>query len=376
MKIVIAPNAFKDCLSSIEVANCIEKGLYVGTPETSSGSNRAVKLVKIPLADGGDGTLEVLTFKAGRRYKKKVHGPLWDLVEAEYGILDNGTAIIELALSSGLSLLSPDKRNPINTTTYGTGELIKDALNKGVKKIILGVGGSATCDGGAGILARLGIKFINKQGKSFIPVGKTLKDIKEIDFTSCIKLPKTIVACDVFNPLLGKDGAANVYAPQKGASSEEVKLLEKGLTHFSNLVPEGKKLSQLPGVGASGGAPFGLSLIGAKIVSGAKLMMEMLDFEKKAKDASLIITGEGGINENTKYGKVVYEVMQFGRKHKIPVIAITGNIGKGTQELYKQGLTSIITIGNGPISLKQSIQDASRLLEDAAERLGRMISII
>lgn len=373
MKIVIAPNAFKDCLSAAEIAIYIEKGLKKGLKNS--------QFVKIPLADGGDGTLEVITKNVAapfrvRYYKEKVTGPLKDSVAASYAMLPDKTAVIELASASGLALLPPNKRNPMKTTTYGTGELIYSAIKKGVKKIIVGVGGSATCDGGAGILTCLGVIFLNKKGKKMIPTGGTLNDIKSIDIAHFLKLPEIIVACDVLNPLLGENGAARVYAPQKGASPKEVKLLEQGLKHFSEIVPKGKKLRQKPGTGASGGAPFGLTLIGAKLAPGAQLVMEIVDFEAQAKDADLIITGEGEVNENTKYGKVVYEVMQFGKRHKIPVIAIVGGIGKGVDEFYKQGLTSIFSITKGPMPLEQSIAQAPQLLQSTAERLGKLLSLL
>ncbi len=384
MKIVVAPNSFKDCMSSLEVANCIEKGLEKVLP--------IAKIEKIPLADGGDGTLEVIREHKCTRaqdcesYKRKIAGPLWDKIEAEYLIMED-TVVIELAKVAGLSLLPKERfksskvkgvkgsmvhlRNPMNTTTYGVGELIKTIVEKGINKIILGVGGSATCDGGTGILAALGVKFLDESGNNFIPVGITLNKIKEIcmgEVTSPI--PEIIVLADVLNPLVGPDGAAKVYAGQKGASHKEIEILENGLTHFSEVV-DMVDLSKKPWMGASGGVPFGLSVIGAEVVGGAKFIMELLDFEERVSDADVIITGEGEINKNTRYGKVVWEVMQFGKTHKIPVIGITGSIGEGIDGFYKEGLSSVFSLMEGPISVAESISDACGFLEDVAFQVGK-----
>ena len=331
------------------------------------------EIIKIPLADGGDGMLRIIVeAKGGKTYKKQVTGPLGTPIDAEYGILLDNTVVIELAKISGLSLLPKELRTPTKTTTYGVGEMIKIAIQGGVKKILIGVGGSATCDGGAGILAALGIKFVNKEGKCFIPVGGTLNLIKEVGVIHKLPLPEIVVLSDVTNPLLGTDGTAKVYAPQKGASEKQVELLEQGLTHFCNLMG-GENIAQKTGMGAGGGVPFGLSLIGAKIVMGTKFIMELVNFETKARDANLIITGEGEISENTKYGKVVWEVIQFGKSHQIPVMIIVGNIKKGVNNCYIQGRNKIFSLTNDKISQEYSISHTPELLQTTAEKIGKLL---
>ena len=368
MKIVIAPNAFKGSLSSTKVASSIEQGIRKILNN--------VEIEKIPLADGGDDTLEVLLrSKGGKIYKKRVKGPLWDEIDSEYGILEDGTAVIEMAKASGLALLSEEERNPLYTTTYGTGELILDALDKGAQRIIVGVGGSATCDGGIGALAALGSKFLDANGREVKPVGENLKFIKNAQLNKKLEKVNAIVACDVLNPLLGEHGAAKVYAPQKGASNDAVKILEEGLEHFSSLTPKGLKIRDVQMAGASGGLSFGLALIGAELRLGAELIMEMVDFGERARYADIIITGEGKMDRATSYGKVSYTVMQFGKKNNIPVIGITGSIGEDIDELYDQGLTTSFSLAPGPMALDKSMRDAPKLIEDVAERIARMLKV-
>ncbi len=364
MKIIIAPNSFKGCMNSLEVANCIEKGLYKALPDA--------KIDKIPLADGGDGTLDIIKKTQDcKSYKKKVIGPLWDKIEVKY-LISQDTAVIELAKVAGTSLLPKKLRNPLNTTTYGIGELIQVIVKEGTNKIIFGVGGSATCDGGAGILAALGVKFLDESGNSFIPVGGTLIKIKKIKALNKLLLPDIVVLADVSNPLVGEKGAAKIYAEQKGASQKEIKILEDGLVHFSKILNK-VGLSKNPLMGAAGGVSFGLSAIGANVVSGTKSIMALCDFENIASDANLIITGEGEINENTKYGKVVWEVMQFGKTHNIPIIGITGSIGKEIESFYNEGLTSVFSLAKGPISLSESISESCEFLNDIAFRIGKLL---
>lgn len=378
-KIVIAPNSFKESLSSVEVADIIEAGFKKVLSQ--SKHRNSFSLDKVPLSDGGDGTLEViLSAGKGKIYTAKVRGPSGTTVIAKYGILGDRTAVVELAKASGIALVPPKLRNPLYTTTYGTGELIKEAVAKKAKKIILCVGGSSTCDGGIGILSALGVKFEDKKGREITnPVGKSLIEIHKIDTSALIKLPELIVAYDVSNPLLGKNGSARIYGPQKGAGRKEVELLDKGLLHFSDLMPEGNKYVgtqravSLPGMGAAGGVPFGLMLIKAKMAMGTKLVMQLAKFEERAKNADLIITGEGEINESTRYGKVVWEVMKFGKAHNISVIGITAKIGKGIDDFYEQGLTSIVSLTPKPVSLKVSICNAQEFLMDTSIHLAHRL---
>ncbi len=376
MKIVIAPNAFKGSLSAKQVADAIEAGI-----KKSSIQHSAFSIQKVPLADGGDGTLDVFINGAGGKiYKKQITGPLKNKIASSYGILKDGTGIVELARASGLALVPQEKRNPLWTTTYGTGELIREAINKGAKKIIIGVGGSSTCDGGIGALAALGARFKDKKGEEIEPIGANLIKIASIDSRGLIYQTqdiKFIIACDVLNPLLGKDGAARVYGPQKGANPSEVELLEKGLKHFSSffshITHHTSHIAEM--TGASGGFPYGFKvLLNAELKLGIELCMEMVKFKEKAKDADILITGEGRIDKKTRYGKVIDGVIRFGKGNNIPVLAIVGSIGD-IKDLYKRGLTSAISIASGPITEKESMQRASFLIEDTAERVIKILNI-
>lgn len=384
-KILIAPNAFKGSLNAKQVADAVERGIRKSQISNLPGlsSTRAGKsqISKVPLADGGDGTLDVFINGAGGKiYKKQITGPLKNKITSSYGMLEDGTGIIELARASGLALVPQEKRNPLWTTTYGTGELIREAINKGAKKIIIGVGGSSTCDGGIGALATLGAKFKDKEDKELEPIGANLIKIASIDSRGLIYQTqgiKFIIACDVLNPLLGKDGAARVYGPQKGASPEEVELLEKGLKHFSSffshITHHTSHIAEM--TGASGGFPYGFKvLLNAELKLGIDLCMEMVNFKNKARDADLIITGEGRIDEKTRYGKVIDGVIRVGKKNNIPILAIVGSIGN-IKDLYDRGLTSAISIAPGPITEKESMERASFLIEDTTERVIKILNI-
>jgi glycerate kinase len=363
VKIVIAPNSFKDCMNSQEVANHLERGL----------KGNGTDIVKLPLADGGDGTLDIIVrAMEGTIHKKQVSGPLFVPVETEYGILPDGTAVVELARICGLALLPEKSRTPIKTTTYGVGQLIQLLATEGVKKVILGAGGSCTCDGGAGLLAALGAKFLDKSGNSFIPVGRTLTDISKVNLDALTELPEIVVLSDVTNPLLGTEGAVRKYAPQKGASATEVQALESGLTHFAALMGN-SQMFQTPGMGAAGGVPFGLSFANARIERGAEFIMGLIGFEELTRQADIVITGEGEINRLTKNGKVVWEVMRFGKTHRIPVIAVVGRVTENVDEFYESGLTQIFSLTSDQISTEYSISHAPELLQRVGQTIADLL---
>lgn len=395
MKVIIAPDSFKGSLTSSEVADAIERGILAVDSNT--------KIIKIPLADGGEGTVEALVnFSKGEIVNVNVSDPLGNPIKACYGLLKIGdnqdssvpqikTAIIEMAKASGLPLVHTENRNPLNTTTFGTGELIKDALNKGCKKIIIGIGGSATVDGGSGMAQALGVRFYKKSGTDKYHqspncleikdkmTGGLLTDVEKIDISELderIKNCEIIVACDVDNPLLGEKGAARVYGPQKGATPEQVKILENNLNKFAGIVKNtlGIDIVNIPGSGAAGGLGAGLvAFLNARLESGIKLILDTIHFEEMIKDADLIITGEGRIDSQTAYGKVVAGVAKIAKKHNIPVIAIGGSIEENLTELYNIGVTSIFSIINEPMELNKVIERSKELIEYLTRRIFSLV---
>ncbi|RMG73233.1 MAG: glycerate kinase [Chloroflexi bacterium] len=367
MKIVIAPNEFKGSLSALKVAVHIQRGIQ-----------RVLSTAQCelyPVADGGDGTLDVIMHNLGGEvYWIPVLNPLGILIQARLGIIGQ-TAIIEMAEASGLRLLTPDQLNPMRTTTYGTGQLILAALDHGCKRIIIGLGGSATVDGGLGMAQALGVKLLDDQGNQIPYGGQGLLKIKIIDMSLCDPRLKEVsiqVACDVTNPLLGEAGAARVFAPQKGATPEMVKMLEYGFLHFADLVEQelGKAIGSKPFGGAAGGLAAGLfAFLGADLISGADLILDIIDLEDHIKDADLIITGEGRIDNQTQYGKAPLGVLRLGQKHGIPVVALTGSVS-GSHEF-----DAIMPIVDSPQSLDEAIKNAPQLIEHAAERMMRFIQL-
>ena len=373
MKIVVAPGSFKGSLTAFQVSDAIEKGFRRIFP--------ASKIVKIPMADGGDGTLECLVKGTnGKRINKTVTGPIGKNVKAQYGVLGNKkTVIIESASASGLKLLNPEEYNPMLTTTYGTGELIKSALDKVYRKLIIGVGGSATNDAGAGIAQALGVKLLDSSGKNIPFGGQGLKKLDKIDISGIderIAESEIVVASDVSNPLTGVNGAANVYGRQKGAASEMIKKLDSYLEHFARIVKNdlGKNIEKIPGAGSGGGMGAGLMVfLNAELRTGAEVVAEKLKLSKHMKDADLVVTGEGRVDAQTTYGKTPIGVMRTAKKFGIPVLVIAGQIGNGAEKLYKQGIDAMLSTAQGPISLEGSISNAENLIVSASESAARML---
>jgi glycerate kinase len=335
----------------------------------------------IPMADGGEGTVEALvTATSGKIVPVASVDALNRPIKSFYGVLGNGkTAVIEMAAASGLELLSQEERNPLITSTYGTGLLLKAAMEAGFSEIIIGIGGSATNDGGAGMAQALGFKLLDQNGHSIGFGGGTLADLFEIDRSEIHPLlssAKITIACDVQNPLIGPSGATNVYAPQKGAGAEMLTVLESGMTHYSNVLKAefGSDYSEVPGAGAAGGLGAGLmAFCNAKMRSGFELIAELTDLERHISQADLVITGEGKIDAQTAYGKTISGIAKLCRKHRVTLIALAGVVSGDLSELYQQGLTSALAIASGPITADESKRNATVLLEKTSEQLIRLV---
>ncbi|MDD2476971.1 MAG: glycerate kinase [Dysgonamonadaceae bacterium] len=354
-KIIICPDSFKGSLSSMEVADAIEKGVKNVFPNCET--------TKIPIADGGEGTTDTLIHALnGERVNVKVSDPLMRPVEVEYGLVNDGnTAIIEMAAASGLTLLNNQEQNPSITTTYGTGEIIKNALERGCRSFLIGIGGSATNDAGTGMLRALGYRFLDKDGKETNGTGKSLKTICSIDRTGVmteLKDAQFTVACDVNNPFSGLNGAAYVYAPQKGANNEMVRELDEGLECFSNLIKKELKLdlNSIAGAGAAGGLGGGfIAFLNAELKPGIQMVLEAVEFEKQLQNAELVITGEGKLDEQTGMGKAASGILDVASKNNVPVIAIGGSV-EDIDNLNKRGFVSVFSIQPYPISLEEAMK--------------------
>ncbi|WFA05339.1 glycerate kinase [Bacillus sp. HSf4] len=375
MKIVIAPDSFKESMTSPEAAASIEKGFKAVLPDA--------EYIKIPVADGGEGTVQALVDATGGELMyKQVTGPLGTPVKAAYGLLGDGkTAVIEMAEASGLHLIPPAQRNPLQTTTRGTGELIMDAVEKGAAKIIIGLGGSATNDGGAGMASALGVKFLDSNGKEIRDGGGALSDIARIDVSGLdpkLKQIKFEAACDVDNPLTGPRGASAVFGPQKGATGEMVALLDQHLKHYAAMIRDELHLEAdtLPGAGAAGGLGAGLyAFLQAELKSGVDIVLDTLSFSERIKGADLIITGEGKIDGQTIYGKTPAGIAKRAVAAGIPVIAFAGSLGDGCELVYEKGISALFSIVPGIQSLEDSLANGSLYLERCARNIAAVWSL-
>lgn len=353
-KIIIASDSFKGSLTSEEVADAAAGAILEVFP--------GCKVEKIPVADGGEGTSYAL-MKAlgGEKAGLTVHDPLMRPVRVSYGITGDGhTAVIDMAQASGLALLSSEERNPMETTSYGTGELMADAIRRGCRKIIAGLGGSATNDAGMGLLSALGIRFLDKYGQVLEGKGCNMGLVEDIDFSHVpagVSAAEFIIACDVRNPFCGPCGAAAVFAPQKGADRQTVEFLDRGMEALAGTILRkcGKDISRIPGAGAAGGTAGTMTaLLDAKIVPGAELVLDAAGFDKKLRGADLVITGEGRIDRQTAMGKIPYAVLLHAKKYGVPVIAIAGSVEDGLED--NLGFDAIIPAAKGPSALEESMQ--------------------
>ena len=363
MNILVAPDSFKDSLSASEVSRIIYEAISAVIPSAS--------IRQIPISDGGEGLLEaLLTPLQGTLVSVSVKDPLHRTIEASYGLVDQGkTAIIEMATASGLELLSIEERNPLITSTYGTGELIKNALDKGCTKIIIGLGGSATNDGGIGMIKALGGLFLDQYNQEIADGGGALSTLHSIDLSGLDKRLQQVAivcACDVDNPLTGPSGASYVYAKQKGASDNMLAVLDSNLSNYATVIKAtlNKDLEHISGTGAAGGTAMGLlAFLDATLTPGIALIKELLHLEKHIKEAQLVVTGEGKIDIQTLHGKTIMGIASLSKKHSIPVLVFTGSIGHGISEIYDQGVTAIFSIVSEPMSLETAIKNAAELLK-------------
>lgn len=375
MQILIAPGAFKHSLGAGQVAEAIRKGLSKAIPSAT--------LNLLPIADGGNGTLDAWLAQGGERYHLSVHDPLMRPISAEYGMLpDKKTAIIEMATASGIELLTTSERDPLKATSYGTGELLQDALERGARRFIIGMGGSATVDGGSGALCALGIKLLDVNNQEIPQGGGYLTQIASIDssgFDSRWQECEIIIASDVENTLLGETGASAVFAPQKGASSADVLTLEANLAHFADvIVAHGRSdIRDVIGTGAAGGLSAGLmAFIGGEILSGIDLLLDYNQFEDALQQADLVITGEGQMDEQTVFGKGPIGVARLAQKYNIPTIALVGGLNVHDTVLHEAGINAVFSVVDKPMSLEDALQNAEVLLERSALRVGYMLQIM
>ena len=375
MHIVIAPQALKGSLTATEAGQAIATGVQAIYPEAE------VKI--IPMADGGEGTVQALVDATGGEViTQTVTGPLDQLVDAFYGILGDGkTAVIEMAACAGLPLLTPEQRDPRITTTYGVGELIRAALDRGCRSFIIGIGGSATNDGGAGMVQALGTTLHTAEGKPIARGGAALSTLASISIQQMdprLQECTFEVACDVTNPLCGPQGASVVFGPQKGATPEMVYQLDQALDHYARVIQRdlGITVKDTPGAGAAGGLGAGLiAFLHAKILSGAQVVLTASNFDARAEGAELVITAEGQIDGQTACGKSIGVLAQFAKRHALPVLALTGNLGEGYECVYALGVDAVVPIASGPMTLAYSMEHAGLLLRQATERSLRLLQL-
>ena len=371
MKIVIAPDSFKESLAAPQVAEAIARGWQAVFP--------AAECLLRPMADGGEGTVDaVLAAAGGERRTCTVSGPLGTPVEAHWGWLDDGTAVIEMAAASGLHRVAADQRDILRACSQGTGELIRQALDAGARHIILGLGGSATNDGGAGLLRALGVRLLDSAGQPLAPGGAALARLAEIDLSGLdprLAQVPVLVAADVDNPLCGPHGASAVFGPQKGASPEQVRLLDAALTHYAERMAAtlGTDHSTEPGAGAAGGLGFAArALLGARFRPGIAVVAELCGLAEAVQGADLVITGEGRLDAQTLHGKTPLGVARIAHAVGVPVIALAGSLGEGYQRLYAAGLSAAFSLAPGPIDLRQACADAAALLQARATDIARL----
>jgi glycerate kinase len=378
MKVLVAPDSFKESLTSLQAARAIERGIKKAA-ESLGGS---VEIIKIPMADGGEGTVEaIITAVGGSVIPVEVLDPLGRKIDSFFGLLDDRTAVIEMAAASGLNLLKQNERNPMVTTTYGTGQLIKAALDAGCRNIIIGIGGSATNDGGVGMAMALGIKFLDKEGRKIGFGGGELKKIEKIDVSGIdprIAHVEITVASDVKNVLFGPHGASAVYGPQKGATPEMVKILDENLRHLAAVIKKdlGKDIAQIPGSGAAGGLGATLmAFLNSQLRPGIEIIMDITHFSDRVSDVDLVITGEGSTDYQTLFGKVPFGIGQIAKRFSKPVICISGSLGENYEQLYDAGITALFSLTNKPMTLKEAMERGEELLEKTAENVFRVFLI-
>lgn len=376
MKIVIAPDSFKESLSAMEAALAIERGFKAVFPDAAYHI--------MPMADGGEGTVQSLVDATdGSIEERVVTGPLGNPVKAFFGLMGDGkTAVIEMAAASGLHLVPIEQRDPLVATTRGTGELILSALDLGVEHIIIGIGGSATNDGGAGMIQALGGRLLDENGNDIGAGGGALSDIVSLDLTELdqrLKRAKIEVACDVDNPLTGPRGASAIFGPQKGATPEMIQVLDQNLTHFADVVEAslGKSIRHIEGAGAAGGLGASLvAFLNAELKRGIQIVLDAVSFEDAVKGADLVITGEGRIDSQTIYGKTPIGVAKAAKKYSVPVIGIAGSLSNDSDVVYEHGIDALFSIVPGVTTLPDAFEHAAAYMERTARNIASTMKLV
>jgi glycerate kinase len=375
MRVVVAPDSFKGSLSALRVAEAMGRGVRAVFPEA--------QVVLAPIADGGEGTVDALVAATGGRLERHaVSGPLGDPVRAPWGVLGDGqTAVIEVAAASGLALVPRERRDPGAASTFGTGELVRAALDAGFRKLVLGIGGSATNDGGAGLLRALGARFLDGEGRDLPEGGAALARLSRIDLSALdprLATAEIEVACDVQNPLTGPAGASVIYGPQKGASPELVRLLDASLARYAEVAQAttGRDVARTPGAGAAGGLGAGLLFFTpARLRPGIDLVLEAMRFPSLVQGASLVITGEGRADTQTAMGKAPVGVARAAARHGVPVVCLVGGLAEGAEELYGCGIDALASIVPEPMTLEAALVRAAELVEGGAVRACRLLRV-
>lgn len=374
-KIVLIPDSFKGTLSSKQICEIVSAEITQQFPNC--------EIVSIPVADGGEGSVDCfLSALDGEKITAMVSGPHLEKMESYFGYLpESSTAVIEMASCAGLPLVE-NQKDPLGTTTYGVGELLLEAASHGVTKIILGLGGSCTTDGGCGAAAACGIKFYDEAGNSFIPTGETLSQIEHIDTSSldpAIKTVDIVAMCDIENPMYGPEGAAYIFAPQKGATENEVKLLDEGLIHLANVIKQDLRadVATIPGAGAAGAMGAGMvAFFGAQLQMGIETVLDTVHFSEIIKDADLVITGEGKLDSQSLRGKVVIGVAKRAQDAGIPVISLVGGVESDISDAYKKGVTAIFPINRLPEDFSISKEKSAENLAATAQDVLRLVKCI
>ncbi len=375
MKVVIAPQSFKGSISALDAARAMEQGVKRVFPD--------METVLAPVADGGDGTLETLVEATeGDIRSATVTGPIGEPVEAEWGALGDGeTAMIEMARTSGLALLSLDERDPLRATTYGLGEIIREALDAGFRSFIVGIGGSATNDGGAGMAQALGVRLLDESGNDLPPGGAALAGLRKIDASGLdarAAASQFSVACDVSNPLTGPEGASAVYGPQKGATPELVEQLDAALGNFAEVVERdiGRSIDDVPGSGAAGGLGGGMmAFLDGSLRAGVDIVLDQVGLNEQLEGADLVITGEGQLDFQTVYHKAPIGVTWRAKERGIPVIAISGSLGQGFEDVHPEGIDAVASIVCAPMSLDEASTRSGELISDAVAEAMRFMKV-
>jgi len=377
MKLLFASDSFKGSLTSEQTSSLLTKAAneVFGTCETSG----------VPVADGGEGTVDaVIAAENGEEITISVHGPLMTMIEASYGVFEDQTgrrAVIEMAAASGLPKMPADLRNPMNTTTYGTGELILDALERGYRDLSIAIGGSATNDGGMGCARALGVKFLNKEGKELEGFGRDLLDVASIDVSGLdprIKETKITVMCDVTNPLCGKDGATWTFGRQKGATPEMQEQLEKGMCNYRDIIKDsfGIDCDQIQGAGAAGGLGAALKVfLNGEMKSGIETVLDLIHFDERLDGVDLVVTGEGRTDWQSCFGKVMQGVGMHAKAKGIPVLGLSGGLGEKAMDICNCGVSSLMTTVNSPMEVTEAIARAEELYYEGAVRMFRFVKV-